>query len=740
MTEAREDFANRLLGRRIDPSYRRGPFPLEPEMAEGSRAAPPRGKSPSHAEVLRSSCFSCNTCCEVLVFVDKSSRKILKVEGDPESPFTGGLLCVKGLAAKDLVENPDRLRSPLERAGRRGQGQWRKISWDEALSRIADRLMTTKKCYGPQSLAFLQGTQRGWTRSFSRLSNVFDVVNHGAAGWAQCLWPRLVENSITFGASYMEASDCRNSNCVLVWGTNPAATWPVKAAEIMDARERGAFLIVVDPHLSETAAKADLWLQIRPGTDTALGLAMMHVIIAKGLYDADFVQNWTVGFDRLKAHVAGCTPAWAEQITRVPHEQIIRAATLYAQTKPASICRCLAVDLDHESIQACRTVSLLAAVAGNIDIPGGNILVSKRGEISQNTHDFVGTQFIRREILPLRRGYDQFPLLCTELCPVPTAHMPTLWETILTGKPYPVKAALIFGSNAAVSYSNSGRVREALAKLDFLVVVDLFMTLTAERADIVLPASSWLERNNVISSFQSSYTHTMAQQKAADVQEARSDIDIIIDLARRLGVGEKFWRDEIGLFDYLLSPVGMNFAQFSAKKRLHAPIEYGCYKKNGFKTRSGKVELYSSVLEENGCDPMPTYTEPSQSPLRTPDLAEGYPLIMTSGRRPFFRHTENRQNPLLREQCPAAPVRIHPETARKAGIGQGDSLVIETPTGSCRAVAELTEGVQPDVIQAMPGWGGPENINNLISWNQFARGIGTVSMHSTLCRIRKEDR
>lgn len=740
MNSPRHDFANRLLGRTLDPAYRRAPFPFKPVAVKISRPAPPRGKVPAGTQVIRSSCFSCNTVCEVLVFVEKSSGRVLKVEGDPDSPFTRGVLCAKGLAAKDLVENPDRLRSPLQRTGRRGEGKWQKISWDEALSLVADKLITTKKNYGPQSLAFLQGTQRGWTRSFSRLANAFGVVNHGAAGWAQCLWPRLVENGITFGASYLEASDCENSNCILIWGTNPPATWPVKAADIMDARERGACLIVVDPHLSETAAKADLWLQLRPGTDTALGLAMLHVIIHNGLYDADFVQNWTHGFDQLKAHVADCTPAWGERITRVPREQIIRAAEIYAGTKPACICRCLAVDLDHESIQACRVVSLLAAVTGNIDIPGGNVLVSNRGEISQNTHDFVGTRFVPEETLSLRRGYDQFPLLCTELCPVPNAHMPTLWETIATGEPYPVKAALIFGSNAAVSYSNSGRVKQGLASLEFLVVADLFMTPTAHMADIVLPASSWLERNNIISSFQSSYTHTMAQQKTVNLPEARSDVNIVIDLAHRLGVGDKFWRDETDLFNHLLSPTAMTFAEFGRKKRLYAPLEYYRYKKNGFKTPSGKVELYASVLAANGCDPLPKYTEPFQSPLRTPELAEEYPLIMTSGRRPFFRHTENRQNPLLREHCPVAPVRIHPATAQKAGIAQGDPLIIETPTGSCKAVAELTEGLQPDVIQTMPGWSEEENINNLIPWNEFARGIGTVSMHSIMCRIKKDGR
>lgn len=745
MRQLRHKFAENLLGKSLSLTYHSDrPSQKELNQTEQKQETTSEkkisscGRTPPEVKVVRSACFSCNTACEVLVFVDKATGRVIKVEGDPDSPVTRGVLCAKGLAAKDLIENPQRLRTPLKRTGRRGEGKWESISWEDALSIIAEKLLAYKDQYGPQGIAILEGTRRGWSRSYSRLANAFGAVNNGAAGWAQCLWPRLVENKATFGAPYLESSDCENTNCMLVWGVNPAATWPIKASEIMDARERGAYLIVIDPHFSETAAKADLWLQPRPETDTALGLAMLHVIIQNNLYDHDFVANWTTGFERLKAHVNDRTPEWGEGITRVPREQIVKAAEIYAHTDPACICRCLAVDLDHDSLQFCRVTSLLAAITGNIDIPGGNILVSSRGEISQNTHDFIGNHLVSKEDVSLRRGYEQFPFLCSDLSPVPTAHMPTLWETVVTGEPYPIKAALIFGSNAVVSYSNSGRVQEALKKLDFLAVTDLFMTKTAELADIVLPASSWLERNNVISSFQTSYTHTIAQQKAVDLPEARSDVDIIIDLANRLGIGDKFWEDETAMYDYLLEPAGLNLEELIAKKRLFAPLEYKQYEKNGFKTPSGKVEIYSSVFEKSGCEPLPIYTEPFQSPIKTPELAREYPLIMTSGRRPFFRHTENRQNPLLREQCPNPPVRIHPQTAEKAGIGHGDSLIIETPTGSCKAVAELTEGLQPDVIQTMPGWPGEENVNNLIPWNEFSRGIGTVSMHSIMCRIRKE--
>lgn len=737
--DLRERFALALLGKRLDPAFRRqaaaGGPQGKPASELGQRRSPPA--APPGVKIVHSACYSCNTCCEVLVSVDAASGRVLKVEGDPESPISRGLLCAKGLAARDLVENPARLRHPLRRTGRRGEGKWERISWDEALDAIAEKLLFYRAQDGPQGVAFLQGTIRGWSRVYSRLANAFGAVNHGATGWAQCLWPRLVDNSVTFGATYTETADFANSRCLLIWGTNPAATWPGCAAQIMDVRQRGAPLIVVDPWLSETAAKADLWLQLLPGTDTALALALLHVILSEGLHDREFVAKWTVGFERLRAHVEKYTPAWGESITRVPAALIRRAAQVYAATRPAAIYRCVALDEIHDSLQACRAVSLLAAVTGNIGVPGGNVAVSQRGEISQNSHAFIGYDLLAPDSVPLRRGFVNFPLLCDRLSPVPTAHMPSLWETIATGEPYPVKAALIFGSNALISYSNTNRVQEAMQKLEFVAVCDLFMTPTAEMADIILPASSWLERDNLISSFQVSPTYTIAQQKAAELPEARSDVDIVCDLARRLGLSQHFWKDNAELYDALLRPAGLTFAELKRKKRIHAPLAYRAYETKGFNTPSGKVELYSALLAQNGCAPLPAYTPPFAEPPGGPDR-RAYPYILTTGGRlPVYRHTENRRNPLLREIHPHPGILIHPDTARRCGIAPGDPVSVTTAAGSATLSAVFTLGIHPDVVQAQPGWPGEANINRAIPWERFADGIGTVPMRGIPCRIER---
>jgi len=358
--DRRRRFALGLLGGRLDPAFRSG---IPEAIAKGMPDLPaaPAGKpikAPPGVRVVPSACYSCNQCCEVLIFVEEATGRALKVEGDPESPVTRGRLCAKGLAAPDLVNNPARLRHPLRRVGKRGEGKWERISWDEALDTIAERLLHYRQQDGPEGVAFLQGTIRGWSRVYSRLANAFGAVNHGAAGWAQCLWPRLIDNTATFGATYTEVADFENTRCVLVWGTNPAATWPTFAAQIMDARQRGAGLIVVDPYLSETAAKADLWLQLRPGTDTALALALLNVIIHEGLFDSSFVGNWTVGFEQLQEHVRSFTPEWSEGVTKVPAVLIRQAARLYANTDPAAIYRCVALDTVHDSIQACRAVGV----------------------------------------------------------------------------------------------------------------------------------------------------------------------------------------------------------------------------------------------------------------------------------------------------------------------------------------------------------------------------------------------
>ena len=750
MNDKRRRLAHQLAGTSYDRLYRKG---VVQSIIEGKHKLLPADPPLSFPyaklaregeETIPTVCFSCHTTCEAIAIRDKTTHQVLRVEGDPESPQTHGLLCSKGLASPNLTTNPKRVAQPLKRVGKRGEGKFEPIEWDEALDLIAEKLAHYKNTFGPQGVALLEGTRRGWSRVYTRFANVFGTPNHGAAGWAQCLWPRLIDNTLTYGpgAQYSETQDYPNAHCVLCWGVNPPTSWGVRAGDIMRVRQRGAALIVVDPYLSETAAKADIWLQIKPDTDMALALCFLHVIIRDQLYDQDFVHEYTFGFDAVAAEVASATPAWAETITGVKAELIEQAASVYAKAPSASIVRSLAIDQLHDSVQVCRAISILISITGNIGKPGSNNLGSSRGDISQNTHAFIKADRVPEEMQKLRCGYDAFPLLTQELSPVPTAHMPTLWKQVVSKDPYAIPCAMIFGSNAVVSYTNSSMVEQALMNLEFLVVADIFMTPTAQYADIVLPASSWLERENVISSFQTSNTCTQFQQPVTSVDDSRSDIEIIIALAKRLGLQDDFWETPKAMYDMLLEPAGVSYDEGVAKRRLCKPMVYGLYKQRPFKTPSGKIELYSQLAEQKGCDPVPRYTPSFQSPDATPELARRYPLIMTTGRHEnAFRISENRINPLLLEVVPKAFLDIHPAAAKKRGIAEGQKVRIDSTAGSAYAYARYSLGLHEDVVQGISGWWHEFNINQTVPWDQFAAGVGTVCARGYLCQVSpvKED-
>ena len=320
---------------------------------------------------------------------------------------------------------------------------------------------------------------------------------------------------------------------------------------------------------------------------------------------------------------------------------------------------------------------------------------------------------------------------------MPTAHMPTLWQQVLSSDPYPIRCALIFGSNALVSYTNSDLVEKAIRSLDFLAVCDIFMTPTAKMADIVLPASSWLERNNVISSFQTDNRHTLIQQKITEIAEARNDVDIICDLARRMGLEKEFWKDHLELYDHMLAPAGETFESAKEKRRLYAPLQYELYKKKGFKTPSGKIELYSQRAEQKGCMPLPVYTPSFEGADVTSELFQKYPLLMTTGRHESaYRISENRTNPYLLELAPHAFLDIHPKTAETLGIHDGQKVLVETRAGKAYAYARFTMGLREDVVQGISGWWEEYNINKTVSWGQYAAGVGTVCDRGYLCRVR----
>ena len=725
----REAHFHRLIGDKLA----RTPKTQHVTERRSERLKPIKTDDRTGATVYKTQCFICNSGCDATVWV--KDDRLFKVQGDPSSKVTKGTMCAKGLASKHLYYHEGRLKHPLKRVGARGEGQWRRISWDEALDTIATRFQDIEEQYGPDAIALSQGTARGWLPFFARFANAWGKQWTGP-GIAQCALPRSISSYLLTGTFFMECPDYQTTECMMVWASNPPATWPTKALGIMEARSRGAKLIVVDPIFSETASKADLWLQIRPATDAALALGMLNVIIEEELYDQAFVERWCHGFEDLKKRVADYPLDRVEAITWIPKEKIVQAARLYAGAKPASITQCLAIDQNADTISTSTAMAMLAALTGNIDVPGGNLIMMPMPIVGFLEYCLAGQ--LTPEQHQRRLGGKDYPLLAGAAGPFPSAHNHALWQAVLTDEPFPVRAIYCHGNNMLLAYSNTKMVTEALMSLDFLVVADLFMTPTAKIADIVLPAGSWMERSQPHENNQISYNNIHLQQKVLQLEECWSDYKILLELAKRLGFSEKMFNTPGDFYDYLLSPSGKSWEEFTRLGVMNFPFEYRKYEQGGFSTRTGKVELSSTMLEGLGFDPLPSYREPTESPYSNPDLAEEYPLILTTGgREPVFRHSELRNIPVLKEIWPEPKMKIHPQTASAHGIRDGDMVIVETLRGDMEALAWLREDIDPRVVQVPSHWPGRQNVNRVMDNESCAPIVGGTNLKSQLCRIRK---
>jgi anaerobic selenocysteine-containing dehydrogenase len=381
---------------------------------------------------------------------------------------------------------------------------------------------------------------------------------------------------------------------------------------------------------------------------------------------------------------------------------------------------------------------MLAGITGNIDVPGGNLMtmLARMAPVPDET----GTKFLSAEQHTKRLGKDRYPLLAGERCVLaPSAHNHAVWTALLTGQPYPVKAVYCHGSNMLRTYVNTNMVAEALQKLEFFAVADLFLTETAAIADIVLPAASWMERSSVTRNEQTSIDHLHLQQKVLQRGECRSDLAILNELAERLGFGDRMFPTEEAYFDFTLKSSGFTFDEFKRRGGVTFPQTYRKYESDGFRTPSGKIHLYDERLAALGEDPLPSYREPSESPVSTPEVAREYPFIITTGGRvPVFRHSELRNIPVLREIVPELMASIHPDAARALGISDGDTVVVESQRGSMEAKAYVTEGIDPRVIQVPSHWPGVNNVNLLMDNERCAPLIGSAQLRCQLCRVRKK--
>lgn len=707
-------------------------------------------------KTVKTSCRSCHGGCGAIVHLD--GDRVVKIQPDPDSPLSKGRMCIKGLKGIELLYHPDRLKYPMKRLGGRGEGKWGRITWDEAYDLIAENLQKTISQYGAEAIVIAQGTGRHMFQHVPRFANTLGTPNWIEPGMAMCFFPRVQAGMMGFGAfSVVDYYSGVNPECILVWGHNHDVTSAGGECQffIQDAIKRGAKLIVIDPRKTPLASKAELWLRVRPGTDDALALGMLNVIINEKLFDREFVEKWTYGFEALCARVQEYPVERVSEITWIPAEQIRAAARMFAGAGTATLEWGCAIEHTPNTMQTVRAISLLMALTGNYDKPGGwyegmNVLPSP----SHNSH------LLSREQSLKRLGEKEFRVMAGAHNPFPSAHIPTAYQAMLTGEPYPVRAMMLFGNNGIMSNGGAQATHEAMMSLDFISSMELFMTPTTALADVVLPAASWLELDEIYAPPDLASHTILVQKQVVRTHECKSDEEVFCELSRKMGLEygaetpEEIYDAQLAAAARLHPQLeGLTFQKMKELSYLQIPIEFGKYeKRSGFRTPTGKVELYSTLMEKLGYDPLPYYEEPPESPYSQPLLAKDFPLILTTGGRVAnFFCTEHHQIPSLRKGHPNPIVDLHPDTAREHGIADGDWVYIESPRGRITQKARLSQDMDPRVVNCEYGWWYPEretqdfgcwesNANVLTTMGPpYDPSMGTYQLRGLLCRISKND-
>ena len=635
---------------------------------------------------------------------------------DPSHP-TGKAICLKGKAAPEIVYHRSRLLHPLRRTRPKDVADpgWERVTWDEALDTVAERLQAAAAADGPQSVGFSSSSP-----STSAISDAVDWVQRlirafGSPNYCNyvelCGWGRYFAPLYTFGVSVpgVYLPDLENAGCILFWGYNPSVARLAHATATVAAVGRGAKLIVVDPRKAGLAAKADHWLRVRPGTDAALALSLTHVMIENGWYDADFVRDWTNAGDEVDGHriwdllasrCAEFPPEATEAITGVSAADIVAAAKTIWEARPVAFYTWSGLEQHSGTTQAIRAIDVLYALTGSLDVPGGNVLFEA---VPSNPID--GAEFVS-DNRPPAVGLEHRPLGPARFDFVTGEDF---YTAVLDRR---IKTLVSFGGNMVMAHADSARGREALRSLDFFVQADLFMTPTAELADIVLPVSTPFEAEALKVGFEySQEAQSLVQLRRPLVPprgEARSDLQIVFDLAMRLGLGAAFWNGDIdAAFRHQLEPSGITLEELRAHPegvRVPLTTRYRKYTETGFATPSGKVELYSATLAAHGYAPLPAFEEPLTSPRSRTDLADRYPLVLSCAKSLFFCETQHRQVASLRKSARDPQVEMHPSTAAARGIAAGDWISLETPHGSIRARAKFNPSLDPQVVFGQHGW------------------------------------
>lgn len=684
----------------------------------------------SDSTVERTICRMCHGGCGALVTV--RNGKVISLRGDPDNPNSHGFLCAKGLASVELLTHPDRLRQPLRRVGPRGAGKFEPISWEDAYSELAARLQRVRAESGAESVVFAQGTDRNYQEWLFRFANAFGSPN--VLGPAHvCFYPRVMAGITTMGG-FTFCDYEATPDCLLVWGSNKLATHGdgVIGVRLLEALKRGTQLIVVDPRKTSLAQRARYWLRITPGTDAALALAFVNVVVSEDLFDRDFVEGHTAGFDALRGHLAQYTPESVAPLCGVPAPLIREAARFYARAASAAIEAGTGIEQNRHSFHTARALVILSGICGNIDRPGGDVLWEPSGIIGRRL-------FPASELLPAaQQGKRLGGQAHGVLAMAGWAHPRAVWQAILAGDPYLVRMLYVVGSNLMTNYADSGVVKEALLRVESLVVHELFMTPTAQMADLVLPISTWLEREQLVE-----HAHYVAARpQLVPAGGCRSDEQILNDLAHRIGLGAHFFSSVRASHDQRLAPLGLSFGELMAQSYRPNQLRYYKYKAGGFRTPSGKFNIHNRLLEKMGYASLPTYDSSGAGA----DASQGS-YLLTSAHPTNYFNSEFRQLAGLRRKTPEPLVEMHPDAAAREGVKDADWVRIWIGDRSAQFRVRTTAGIHPGVVCAAAGWWYPElpgkegwrrsNLNLLTSNGDENPEMGSSNLRGVRCRIER---
>ena len=671
-------------------------------------------------------CMVCDGGCVLEGVVEDG--KVTGLNGLASHPLTPNTICHKGKKALEHYDHPDRLLYPQKRVGAKGSGNWQRISWEQALDEIGEKLQKLVDRHGPETLAVSSTEANLHSNGVNRrFMNLLGSPNY-ISGIALCVGNTAALNKMTYG--WYANPHYEKTNCIVLFGRDPSPwNWCMENDRLEAALKRGAKLIVLDPIKSYSAKRAHLHLQLRPGTDAAMGLGWLNVIINEKLYDKEFVQNWTVGFAELKARVQDYPLERVADITGVPAELIREAAVMFATTNPAIIPWTSITDKQRNSTSAIRGQCILRAITGNLDVDGGDKLdcftpnmiptselelheklapEKKALQLGSDKHavfTYAGAKALGE---PFKRVYgrEYANLFSGSYMATPQA----VFEAMRTGRPYPVTAMISTANNVLLGFANQKGIYEALKNLELLVVQEHFMTPTAQLADYVLPGVCMLETPLIVNGRDGRYAAWTSKKLRDAPGECKGVYELYRGLAVRMGFEEYFpWETVEDLLDYRVSPTGLTWEEFSDKYILYAPAGKKTYREIGFATPSGKVELYSSVLEGLGYDPLPYYAEPVQSPVSDPELAREYPLPMFIGvvERDFYM-TNGRHVKSMREKTPYPRAIMHRSTGEKYDIFSGQWIWVETPRARIKLQAKFSRDYPPDLVRVPHGWWLPE--------------------------------